>query len=120
MPCVFQRRCMGIWMSEPASGILAAAGTGIGTAVAQIAGQLVSLSFMASMPWHSKLVTIAAGLASAHYSTQAVLYFFPQHASIEEIIGFACGLFGMAIIKATLDAIPVVAKHFSENFSWKK
>ena len=107
-------------MSEPASGILAAAGTSIGTAVAQIVGQLVSLSFMAPMPWHGKLVTIAAGLASAHYSTQAVLYFFPQYASIEEIIGFTCGLFGMAIIKAALDAIPIISKRLAENFSWKK
>lgn len=107
-------------MSEPTSGIMATINTSIGIVVAQIAGQLVSLSFMAPMPWHGKLVTIAAGLASAHYSTQAVLYFFPQHASIEEIIGFACGLLGMAVIKAVLDAIPIAAKHLAENFSWKK
>ena len=107
-------------MSEPASGIMATIGTSIGTAVAQIIGQLVSLSFMAPMPMKNKLITLVAGLASAHYSTQAALHFFPELASIEEVTGFACGLFGMAVIKAALDAIPVAAKHLAENFSWKK
>ena len=99
---------------------MGAIGVSVWTAAAQIIGQLVSLSFMAPMPVKSKLITLVAGLASAHYSTQAALHFFPELAPIEEVTGFACGLFGMAVIKAALDAIPVAARHLAENFSWKK
>lgn len=95
-------------MTEPTGtgGIATILGINIATFVAQVFGQLVSLSFMAPMTTSKRVTTVASGLVSAHYGTQMVLHFFPSLLHIEAAAGFSMGLLGMAIIKAAFDAVP--------------